>query len=46
MNLRNLAIWGVIVLALVAVFSIMNSGSHGGNSHQVAYSDLLNRVDS
>ncbi|HSZ51943.1 MAG TPA: ATP-dependent zinc metalloprotease FtsH [Caulobacteraceae bacterium] len=46
MNLRNLAIWGVIVLALVAVFSIMNSGSHGGNSHQVAYSDLLNKVDS
>ncbi|MBV8683291.1 MAG: ATP-dependent metallopeptidase FtsH/Yme1/Tma family protein, partial [Caulobacteraceae bacterium] len=46
MNLRNLAIWGVIVLALVAVFSIMNSGSHGGNSHQVAYSDLLSKVDS
>jgi cell division protease FtsH len=46
MNLRNLAIWGVIVLALIAVFSIMNSGSHGGASHQIAYSDLLNRVDS
>jgi cell division protease FtsH len=46
MNLRNLAIWGVIVLALIAVFSIMNSGSHGGNTHQVAYSDLLTRVDS
>jgi cell division protease FtsH len=46
MNLRNLAIWGVIVLALIAVFSIMNSGSHGGNSHQVAYSDMLTRVDS
>jgi cell division protease FtsH len=46
MNLRNLAIWGVIVLALIAVFSIMNSGSHGGSSHQVAYSDLLSRVDS
>jgi cell division protease FtsH len=46
MNLRNLAIWGVIVLALIAVFSIMNSGSHGGNSHQVAYSELLSRVDS
>src|SRR6201995_4050845 len=45
MNLRNLAIWDVIVLALVAVFSIMNSGSHGGKSHQVAYSDLLNKGD-
>jgi cell division protease FtsH len=46
MNLRNLAIWGVIVLALIAVFSIMNSGAHGGSSHQVAYSDLLAKVDS
>jgi cell division protease FtsH len=46
MNLRNLAIWGVIVLALIAVFSIMNSGSHGGNAHQIQYSDLLAKVDS
>jgi cell division protease FtsH len=46
MNLRNLAIWGVIVLALIAVFSIMNSGAHGGNSHQIAYSELLSKVDS
>ncbi|HWE99500.1 MAG TPA: ATP-dependent zinc metalloprotease FtsH [Caulobacteraceae bacterium] len=46
MNLRNLAIWGVIVLALVAVFSIMNSGARGGASHQITYSELLNKVDS
>ncbi len=46
MNLRNLAIWGAIVLVLVAVFGVMNSGSHGGPSHTITYSALLNRVDS
>jgi len=46
MNLRNLAIWGAIVLVLVAVFGVMNSGSHGGPSHTISYSTLLNRVDS
>ena len=45
MNLRNFAIWGVIVLALVAVFSLMNSGARGG-SHQIGYSEMLARVDS
>ncbi len=46
MNLRSLAIWGVIILALIAVFSIMNSGTRGRGSHDIAYSDLLSRVDS
>ena len=26
MTMRNLAIWGVIVLALVAIFGVLNSG--------------------
>ncbi|MEO8812771.1 MAG: ATP-dependent zinc metalloprotease FtsH [Caulobacteraceae bacterium] len=46
MNLRNLAIWGVIVLVLVVVFGVMNSGSHGGNASQITYSEMLGRVDS
>jgi cell division protease FtsH len=46
MNLRNLAIWGVIILALVAVFSVMNGGSHGGSVSQITYSEMLSRVDS
>jgi cell division protease FtsH len=46
MNLRNLAIWGAIVLVLVAVFGVMNAGSHGGPSSQITYSELLTRVDS
>jgi len=46
MNLRNLAIWGVVVVVLIAVYSVMTNGAHGGQNHQIAYSELLQRVDS
>ncbi|HEV2364791.1 MAG TPA: ATP-dependent zinc metalloprotease FtsH [Caulobacteraceae bacterium] len=45
MNLRNLAIWGAIVLALVAIYSVMTNGAHPGQSTKVTYSELLNRID-
>ena len=47
MNLRNLAIWGVIVVLLVSLWGVLNRGSHsGGQPAQITYSQLLNRVDS
>src|SRR5271156_3354420 len=46
MTMRNLAIWGVIVLALVAIFGVLNSGGHGGGARQISYSEMLSRVDS
>src|SRR5580658_1352947 len=46
MNLRNLAIWGLIILAVFAVFSVMTSGSRDGGSGKVTYSQLLDRIDS
>jgi len=46
MNLRNLAIWGVIVLALIAVYGVITRGSAGASSRPVAYSEMLSRVDS
>ncbi len=46
MTMRNLAIWGVIVLALVAIFGVLNSGGHGGGARQITYSEMLGRVDS
>src|SRR5665213_3384458 len=47
MNLRNLAIWGVIVLALIAVYGVITKGPQGGGSSKaIAYSEMLNRVDS
>ena len=45
MNLRNLAIWGVIVVALIAVYSVMTNSARGGGSHQVSYSEFLAKVD-
>jgi cell division protease FtsH len=46
MNMRNLAIWGVIVVALIAVYSVMTNSVHGGGARQVTYSELLSKVDS
>jgi cell division protease FtsH len=46
MTLRNLAIWGVIVVVLIAIYSVMTNGAHGGQSHQIKYSELITQVDS
>jgi cell division protease FtsH len=43
--MRNLAIWGVIVLALVAIFGVLNSG-HGVGARQIGYSDMIARIES
>jgi cell division protease FtsH len=45
MNLRNLAIWGAIVLALIAVYGVMTKGAQSGNSRTIAYSEMLSRID-
>jgi cell division protease FtsH len=45
-NWRSLAIWAVILTAVVVVFSVMQSQSRGGVTPQeLPYSDLLARVD-
>jgi cell division protease FtsH len=46
MTLRNLAIWGVIVVVLVGLWSLMNQGARGGATNEVSYSQMLSRVDS
>jgi cell division protease FtsH len=47
-NLRNLAIWGVIVLLLVGLYSVMNPMAKGGGQPvgEITYSELLQKVDS
>ncbi len=46
-NLRNLAIWGVIVVVLVALYSVMNPISKPGQPvGEITYSELLQKVDS
>ncbi|MFN3512007.1 MAG: ATP-dependent zinc metalloprotease FtsH [Phenylobacterium sp.] len=46
MNLRNLAIWGAIVVVLIGVYSMMTGGSQAAGTGQVSYSQLLGRIDS
>ena len=46
MNLRNLAIWGVIVVVLIGLYSMMTGGGHAASSGEISYSQLLSRVNS
>jgi cell division protease FtsH len=46
MNLRNLAIWGVIILVLLGLYSVMSQGTKApGAPARVSYSQLLSNVD-
>jgi cell division protease FtsH len=45
MNLRNFVIWGVIVVVLIGLYSMMTGGSRGAaGTHEVTYSQLLQKV--
>ncbi len=44
MNLRNLAIWGVIVVVLIGIYSMMTGGTAAGSSGEISYSQLLGKV--
>src|SRR5580658_1502919 len=47
MNLRNLAIWGAILIAAALIYGVMQGQTHGGAAVQdLSYSDLLTRIDS
>src|ERR1700733_5913472 len=41
MNLRNLAIWGVIAVVVVGLYTMMNQSAKTGASGEVSYSQLL-----
>jgi len=46
MNLRNLAIWGVIVVVLIGLYSMMTGGGPAAATSEISYSQLLTRVNS
>ncbi|MGZ3346421.1 MAG: ATP-dependent metallopeptidase FtsH/Yme1/Tma family protein, partial [Caulobacteraceae bacterium] len=46
MTFRNIAIWAVIAVLLVALYGVLNRGSHTGGPAPITYSQLLNRIDS
>ena len=47
MNLfgKNLAVWVILALLVVALFNLFQSHSMRGPSNQLAYSDFLNEVE-
>jgi len=45
MNLRNLVIWGVIVVVLIGLYSMMTGGGRAAGSNEITYSQLLQKVN-
>ena len=45
MTLRNFLIWGVIIVVLVGLYSVLNQGAKTTGVADVTYSQLLSRVD-
>ena len=46
MNLRNMAIWGVIVAVLITLYSVMNPTARTAAAGDITYSELLAKIDS
>jgi cell division protease FtsH len=45
MNLRNLVIWGVIIVVLIGLYSMVTGGGKAAGASEITYSQLLSKVD-
>ncbi len=45
MNLRNLVIWGVIIVVLIGLYSMVTGGGKAAGAAEISYSQLLSKVD-
>ncbi|MEN0653259.1 MULTISPECIES: ATP-dependent zinc metalloprotease FtsH [Hyphobacterium] len=45
MNLRNLLIWGIVLLLLVALFNLLQGPPQTANANQISYSQFLDQVE-
>src|SRR6478752_4701466 len=45
MNLRNFVIWGVIVVVLIGLYSMVTGGGKAAGASEISYSQLLSKVD-
>ncbi len=45
-NYRNLALWAIIAVLLIALFNLFQTPQQRGTSREIAYSDFLREVDS
>ncbi|HEY8573773.1 ATP-dependent zinc metalloprotease FtsH [Phenylobacterium sp.] len=46
MNLRNFVIWGVIIVVLIGLYSMMTGGGRTAGAAEIPYSQLLTKVSS
>jgi cell division protease FtsH len=46
MNLRNLVIWGVVVVVLIGLYSMVTGGGRAAGASEVTYSQMLTKVNS
>ena len=44
-NYRNLALWAIIAVLLIALFNLFQTPQQRGTSHEIAYSEFLREVD-
>src|SRR4051812_3981804 len=45
MNLRNLVIWGVIIVVLIGLYSMVTGGGKAAGAAEISYSQLLSKVN-
>jgi len=45
MTVRNLAIWGVVIAVLIALYTVIYPGSKTQTSNEISYSQLLQKID-
>ncbi|WP_297696156.1 FtsH/Yme1/Tma family ATP-dependent metallopeptidase, partial [Phenylobacterium sp.] len=45
MNLRNFVIWGVIIVVLVGLYSMVTGGGHATGASEIPYSQLVAKVN-
>ena len=44
-NAKNLVFWGILILLMVTLFSVLQDGSSGGRNGQLPFSDFLQKVE-
>ena len=44
-NAKNLIFWGITILLLVTLFSVLQDGNSGGRTGQLSFSEFMQKVD-
>ena len=44
-NTKNLVFWGILILLMVTLFSVLQDGSGGGRANELSFSEFKQKVD-